>query len=64
MSVKGCMLACLLELQQFWKQKEGGQIFEWFINTTQKIESMYIPNFEMVYLAIYKLFFIFKTCMF
>jgi hypothetical protein len=32
---------------------EGGQIFEWFVDTTQKIESMYISNFKMVYLAIY-----------
>jgi hypothetical protein len=54
MSVKDCMLACLLKLQQFWRQKEGGQIFYWFVDTAQKIESMYIPNFEMVYLAIYK----------
>ena len=51
MSVKGCMLACLLKLQLFWRQKEGGPIFEFFVDTTQ---SIYIPDFEMVYLAIYK----------
>jgi hypothetical protein len=37
-----------------WRQKKGGRIFEWFIDTIQKIESMDIPNFEMVYLIIYK----------
>jgi hypothetical protein len=47
------MLTCLLELQQFWKQKEGGQILERFIDTAQRIKSMYISNFEMVCLAIY-----------
>ena len=52
MSVKGCMLACLLKLQQFWRQKEDGQVFEWFVDIAQRIESMYIPNFKMVYFAI------------
>jgi hypothetical protein len=34
-----------------------------FIDIAQKTESMYVLNFKMVYLAIYKLFFIFLTCM-
>jgi hypothetical protein len=56
------MLACLLKLQQ-WRQKEDGQVFEWFVDTAQKIESMYIPNFEMVYFAIFKYIFKFSTYM-
>jgi hypothetical protein len=61
MSVKVCMLAYLLKLQQFWRQKEDGQLFEWFVDTTQKTESMYISNFELVYFAIYKYFLFFST---
>jgi hypothetical protein len=42
------MLGCLLKLQLVWRPKEGGQIFEWFIETVQKTESMYIPKFKMI----------------
>jgi hypothetical protein len=56
------MLACLLKLQQ-WRQKEDGQVFEWFVDTAQKTESMYISNLEMVYFAINKYFFKFSTYM-
>ena len=58
--IKGCLLACLHKFQLFWKQKEDGRIFKWFIDTTQKIESMYISNFEMVHITVYKRDF-FKT---
>jgi hypothetical protein len=42
MSIKDCKLACLLELQRFWRQKDNGQIFEWFVDIAQKNESVYI----------------------
>jgi hypothetical protein len=57
MSVKGCMLTCL-KLQQFWRQKKDGQIFEWFVDIVHKTEFIYIPNFKMVYLITYKYMYI------
>jgi hypothetical protein len=48
-----------------WMQKEGGQVFEWFVDIDQKTKSRYIPNFKIVYLAIcyFILFYYFLTCM-
>jgi hypothetical protein len=38
----------------FWRAREGGQIFEWFVNIAQNTKSIYMLNFKMVYLANYK----------
>jgi hypothetical protein len=48
------MLACMLNLLLFWKQNEGGQILEQFVNNAEKTESIYIPNFKMVYPTVFK----------
>jgi hypothetical protein len=40
--------------------KKGGQFFEWFVDVAQKTESIYIPNFKMVNLAIFKFLFSFN----
>jgi hypothetical protein len=52
-SVKGCMLACLLKLQLFWKQKEGGK-FLVVCRQYLKTKFLYILNFKMMYFVIHK----------
>jgi hypothetical protein len=52
MNVRDYMLACQIELQQFWRLRASGQIFEYFLHMTSRNESMYIVNFGFMYLDI------------
>jgi hypothetical protein len=69
MSIKGCMDecqrldACLLKLQLFWRQKEGGPIFEFFVDTTQKLSLYTYPILKWCILQFINNNNTFLTCM-